>query len=85
VIQTCTSLSHLSLISLSLRYVIIDFRHVENVDYSGVRAFQDVRSILTGANITAIFTGLKPKVEQKLLAEGVIGTPPRKGFIIYKV
>ena len=61
-------------LSLSLRYVIIDFRHVENVDYSGVRAFQDVRSILTGANITAIFTGLKPKVEQKLLAEGVIGT-----------
>ena len=56
----------------TLKFVAIDFAHVENIDYSGASAFRDVREILDEAGISVLFTALNSKVRKKLLQESVI-------------
>jgi Ca2+-binding EF-hand superfamily protein/CRP-like cAMP-binding protein/anti-anti-sigma regulatory factor len=58
----------------SLRYIAIDFAHVENLDYSGAIAFLDIRDMLQEAGITVLFTGLNQKVRPKLIQEGVLSS-----------
>jgi Ca2+-binding EF-hand superfamily protein/CRP-like cAMP-binding protein/anti-anti-sigma regulatory factor len=59
----------------SLKYVSIDFAHVENIDYSGAGAFREVREILEDAGCAVLFTSLNSKVRKKLIQEDVIQLP----------
>ncbi len=59
-----------------LRYIAIDFAHVENIDNSGAIAFRDVRDMLREAGIVILFTALNRKVRRKLAQEGVLSASP---------
>jgi SulP family sulfate permease len=54
-----------------VRYVTIDFKNVENVDYTGASSFRDVVDELSANGIDVLFSGCSPKVSGKLKQEGV--------------
>ena len=55
-----------------LRYIIFDFEHVNNVDFSGVRTFFDLKRVLKAEKLCVVFTGLSQKIRDKFVAEGVM-------------
>ena len=55
-----------------LRYVVFDFEHVQNVDFSGVRTFFDLKRVLKAEQLCVVFTGLSQKIRDKFVMEGVM-------------
>lgn len=45
-----------------VRYVVIDFENVQNVDHSSSVTFHDIQQIASVSSITLVFTGLNCKV-----------------------
>eukprot|EP00750_Incisomonas_marina_P015390 INCI18213.2.p1 GENE.INCI18213.2~~INCI18213.2.p1 ORF type:complete len:960 (-),score=187.15 INCI18213.2:625-3504(-) len=55
-----------------VRYVVMDFTNVQNVDHSSSVIFHDIQQIACVSGITLIFTTLNEKVEPKLQAHGIL-------------
>ena len=54
-----------------VRYLAIDFKHVQNIDHSGSSTFDDVCALLKEARIGIVLTGLNRKVRKKLSKAGI--------------
>ena len=58
--------------SQKLRYVAMDFKNVENIDFTGASAFRgEVVPLLRDVGCDILFSGMSPKVRRKLRQEGV--------------
>jgi MFS superfamily sulfate permease-like transporter len=44
-----------------LRYVTIDFKNVENIDYTGASSFRDIVDVLSDAGCDVLFSGCSKK------------------------
>ena len=49
-----------------VRYMALDFKHVENIDYSGSNSFVDGLNLLTKHHIAILVTGMNNNVRDKL-------------------
>ena len=58
-------------VSQRVRYLALDFKHVQNIDHSGSSTFVDVCTLLKEAHIGILFTGLNRKVHKKLSKAGI--------------
>jgi len=54
-----------------LRYVTIDFKNVENIDYTGASSFRDIVDVLSDAGCDVLFSGCSKKIHGKLAQENV--------------
>jgi len=54
-----------------LRYLILDFSRVYNIDWTGVSAFQDIMQMLSDAKVRVVVCGAQGKVREKLRQEKV--------------
>ena len=55
-----------------LRYVTIDFKNVENIDYTGASSFRDIVDMLRDAGCDILFSGCSNKIYGKLKQENVV-------------
>ena len=55
-----------------VRYFIVDFARVRNMDHSSGRAFTEMARAATSAGIVLVFTGMNPKVLNHMQAHGVV-------------
>lgn len=55
-----------------LRYVTIDFKNVENIDYTGASSFRDIVDVLSDAGCDVLFSGCSKKIHGKLSQENVL-------------
>jgi MFS superfamily sulfate permease-like transporter/CRP-like cAMP-binding protein/Ca2+-binding EF-hand superfamily protein len=53
------------------RYLILDFEHVSNVDFSAIRNFVEIRRMLKAEHIELMLTGLTQRMHEKFAAEGI--------------
>jgi len=56
---------------IRVRYIILDFEHVSNLDYSAIRNFMEIRRMLKAENIDLMLTGLTNSMHENLKTEGM--------------
>jgi len=62
-----------------LRYIAIDFTHVENMDWSCAKTFMDITDCINGMGCEILFVGMNDKVASKL-EDGVLN---RSGVMVF--
>jgi len=62
-----------------LRYIAIDFTHVENMDYSCAKTFMDIADNIKGMGCQMLFVGMNEKTSSKL-EDGVLD---RAGVMVF--
>ena len=56
---------------IRVRYIILDFEHVSNLDYSAIRNFVEIRRMLKAENIDLMMTGLTNSMHENMTTEGI--------------
>ena len=53
------------------RYLILDFEHVSNLDFSAIRNFVEIRRMLKAEKVDLMMTGLTQSMHDDMKAEGI--------------
>jgi len=64
-----------------LRYIAIDFTHVENMDHSCAKTFYDIMDNILGMGCQLLYVGMNEKVSSKLQDSGVHGSKSKEVMI----